>query len=87
MFAARVKLSRSDVQLGTRLWSAFREEDHSELEELSAIESPAFPKLREVCVAAVERESRPKRIVNEIIQHGEKDFATIFREFKSRARE
>jgi len=86
-FDVRVKLSRSDIELGGRLWSAFRKGDKEELEELSAIESPAFPKLREVCVAAIEKESRPNKIVSEIIRDGESDFEKIFKEFRSRAGE
>lgn len=86
-FAARVKFSRSDIQLGARLWSAFRKSDHATLEALSGTEAPALPKLRDACLAAIERESRPKRIVGEIIQNGESDFDVILREFKSRAGE
>ena len=84
---ARVKFSRDDIDLGTRLWSAFRTANHAALEQLSKIESPAFPKLREVCLAAIEKDSRPKRIIGEIIQDGENNFATIFSEFRSRAGE
>ncbi len=86
-FGARVKCSRSDVELGSRLWSAFRTADHATLEELSNIESPVFPKLREACHAAIEKESRPKRIIGEIIRGGENNFEVIFREFRSRAGE
>jgi hypothetical protein len=81
----RVKMSRDDTRLGADLWSAYRRDDHSKLTELSMIESPAFPKLREVCLAAIEKEHRPTKIVSEIIQEGETDLAGIFREFKARA--
>ena len=86
-FNARVKFSRTDIDLGTRLWSAFRTADYAALEQLSTIESPAFPKLREVCLAAIEKDTRPRRVIGEIIHDGENDFATIFREFRSRAGE
>jgi hypothetical protein len=86
-FDARVKFSRSDIELGAHLWSAFRTEDHATLEELSATESSAFPKLREACSAAIEKESRPKQIVGEIIHNGEQDFSVIFKEFRARAGE
>jgi hypothetical protein len=86
-FDARVKFSRSDIELGARLWSAFRTEDYATLERLSATESPVFPKLREACLAAIEKDSRPKQIVTEIIQNGEADFSVIFKEFRARAGE
>jgi hypothetical protein len=84
-FDARVKLSQSEIELGADLWSAYRSNDRGKLEELSTIETPAFPKLREVCIAAIEKESRPAEIVREIIQDGETDFAKIFSRFKARA--
>ncbi len=86
-FAVRVKFSRSDLDLGANLWSAFRTGDHAELERLSTIKSPAFPKLREVCVAAIEKERRPREIVSDIVRHGATDFESIFLEFKARAGE
>lgn len=86
-FDKRVKLSPDDVELGRRLWSAYRTDDNRALDELSKIESPAFPKLRDACLAAIEKESRPKRIISEIIEDGEKDFSAIFKEFRSRAGE
>jgi hypothetical protein len=84
-YAARVQFSPADVQLGADLWDAYRLRDHRQLDRLSKLESPAFPKLREVCLAAIEKEIRPKLVVNEIIQSGETKFENVFREFKARA--
>jgi len=84
-FDARVKLSPADVELGANLWTAYRHRDYARLEKLSRTQSPAFPKLREVCVAAIEKESRPKEIITEIIQGGKTDFDKIFLEFKKKA--
>ncbi|MEO8572378.1 MAG: DUF1835 domain-containing protein [Pyrinomonadaceae bacterium] len=84
-FAARVGLSLDDIELGASLWFAYRDRDHNELERLSLSESSAFPKLREVCLAAIDKESRPKEIVGEIIRGGETDFEKVFREFKAKA--
>ncbi|HUR97825.1 MAG TPA: hypothetical protein VMZ26_07100 [Pyrinomonadaceae bacterium] len=84
-FAQRVRLSSEDVELGASLWSAYRAGNHDELRRLSSAESKAFPKLREVCAAAIEKESRPNEIVREIIRDGEDDFDKIFIEFKKRA--
>ncbi|MEO6334473.1 MAG: hypothetical protein ABIO91_05750 [Pyrinomonadaceae bacterium] len=86
-FAGRVKMSRKEIAAGASLWSAYRAGHHEDLERLSTIESPAFPKLREVCVAAVEKESRPREILGEIVRGGTVEFDKVFREFKARAGE
>ena len=86
-FDSRVKLSRSDLDLGASLWSAFRTDNHTELERLSTIELPAFPRLREVCTAAIEKENRPRELVRAIIQQGETNFDKVFLEFKARGGE
>ncbi len=84
-FDSRVKLSPDDIRLGSDLWTACRINDHRQLEALSMIESAAFPKLREVCIAASEKESRPKKIVGEIFRDGVSEFDEVFCEFKARA--
>jgi len=84
-FASRVNLSRDDIDLGANLWTAYRTGDQEALERLSATDSTAFPKLQEVCRAAIEKESRPKDIVREIVRDGENDFEKVFQEFRSRA--
>lgn len=86
-FEARLTMSQADLQLGAKLWSAYRAGDHAELERLSRTESPAFPKLREVCVAATERSTRPKQILADIKRDGETEFDKVFLEFKARAGE
>lgn len=84
-FSARGQMTSSDMQLGDELWNAFRNHDHADLDRLSKTESPAFPRLREVCQAAIEKDARPKLIVNEIVQEGETKFENVFREFRQRA--
>ncbi|MEP7147431.1 MAG: DUF1835 domain-containing protein [Acidobacteriota bacterium] len=84
-FDSRVKLSPDDIRLGSDLWSAYRINDHLQLEALSMIESPAFPKLREVCAAAPEKEAGARKIVGEIISNGVSEFDEVFRNFKARA--
>src|SRR4030095_4378313 len=86
-FSARVDFSPEDIQLGSDLWSSYRTSDRAALERLSTIESKSFPMLREVCVAAVEKDSRPKEIVEQIIRDGETAFDKIFVKFKERAGE
>jgi hypothetical protein len=84
-FSARVGVSQTDIELGGSLWSAYRTRDYAKLERLSKSESAVFPKLHEVCLAAIEKESRPKEIVKAIIDNGETRFDQVFGEFKARA--
>jgi len=84
-FAQRIKLSAEDIKLGSDLWSAYREQDSKRLAELSTHESRAFPKLKDVTAAAIEKDSLPRQILKEIVATGKSDFGDIFREFKKRA--
>ena len=84
-FAKRIKLSSDDIELGANLWSAYRDRDARRLGELSMHESNAFPKLKDVAIAAMEEKSRPRKILDEIVQEGASEFSEIFREFRSRA--
>jgi hypothetical protein len=84
-YAARERLSVNDIDFGAELWSAYRDANYEDLERLSEIESAAFPKLREVCLAAIEQESRPKEILKAIIDDGVTEFDDVFREFKAKA--
>lgn len=84
-FAQRIKLTKDDIKLGADLWSAYRDQDSKGLAELSTHESSAFPKLKDVAAAAIEKESLPSQILEEIVGHGELDFSDVFREFKKRA--
>ena len=86
-FASRIQLNAGDVDLGSKLWIAYKTRDLEALESLSMNESAAFPKLREACIAAMEQDSKPREIITEIVARGETDFESIFREFKSRAGE
>ena len=80
-FKRRIKLDETDVQLGGRLWEAFSSGDNRSLKLLSENESKSFPKLKEVCQAAIEIESRPKEKLQEILSTGETDFKEIFKQF------
>lgn len=84
-FESRIKLTEEDIDLGSRLWSAFRTKDVDQLSRLSNEVSPAFPYLAELCEAAAKRESEPKRIVDEINREGIESFPEIFKEFRQRA--
>ncbi len=84
-FAERVEFSEKDIKLGANLWRAFQNADYETLEALAANESKCFPFLKEVCRAASEKNSRPRRVLEGIIADGKTDFAEIFPEFSARA--
>jgi hypothetical protein len=84
-FANRVELSSGDVQLGADLWDAYRTNDHESLKLLSATDSPAFPVLRDVCIAATEKDFRPAAVLDEIVEEGVSDFENVFKKFSARA--
>lgn len=82
---SRQTLTEEDLQLGKKLWQAFSSQDFEALKELGKADSECFPRLREVCQALVEKTSKPKEILQEIVQDGEKDFGKIFLQFRERA--
>lgn len=84
-FAERVELTAADIALGAKLWQAFQAEDYGTLESLSKNESAAFPYLTEVCRAEIEKQTRPREVLEEIIADGKKDFAEIFPAFAAKA--
>ena len=83
-FAARTQFSAEDIQLGSDLWNAFRHEDHARLLLLGDRDSKSFPYLKEVCEAAVERETRPREIL-QCIAENKTEFGEIFLEFTKQA--
>lgn len=80
-FEQRIKLNKADVELGKQLWDAFCLRDNRKLISLSETVSKAFPKLKEVCLAATEIKARPKERLQQIVSSGETDFNKIFSQF------
>jgi hypothetical protein len=83
--ASRTEFSEADILLGADLWKAFQNADYEALEKLSATESKCFPHLEEVCRAEIEKNARPRKVLEEIMANGKTDFAEIFPEFSARA--
>ncbi len=80
-FEARKKFSNEELKLGAELWESFQSKDFDKLRNLSPSESKCFPYLKEVCEAAIEKETRPKEVLRKIIADGESDFGKIFSKF------
>lgn len=82
-FAKRTKFSAKDIELGAQLWEAFSKDDNGTLTRLSCTSSDCFPHLREVCGAAIEKNTWPRRVLKEILESGETDFGEIFTRFRN----
>ena len=81
-FAERTEFSEADVQLGVNLWRAFQNKDSIELKKLGATDSECFPKLAEVCAAAIEIENRPQAALRKIAAN-EANFENVFAQFSA----
>lgn len=89
-FADRILFSEADIQFGTALWSAYKNNDLEALSRLALHASPAFPYLREVVQAHIDRfpqdgtPGRPEKVIAAITQQGSSDFPTVLQEFWKR---
>ncbi len=81
----RTRFSEEDIDVGSRLWAAFRNHNAIELLRLGEHRSPCFPFLKEVCEAAVEIDTRPIDIVRQLKSAGKEDIENVFPEFQKRA--
>ena len=84
-FEARIRFTQEDLEMGPRLWQAFRTRNARELLQLGEYRSPCYPFLREVCEAAAELDTRPAAIVRELKSGGLTDIESVFPEFQRRA--
>ncbi|MFZ1808267.1 MAG: hypothetical protein WAU36_13640 [Cyclobacteriaceae bacterium] len=80
-YKQKVLLSENDIQLGKDLWLAYTSADNDTLDKLSTVPNKAFPYLKEVCKAQIERPERPEKALREIIDRGNPSFDDVFTEF------
>jgi len=89
-YANRIFLNDVDLNLGQKLWEAYKNGYLEELTKLSKRQSKAFPYLQEVVKAHVERFSdngkrgRPEKVIENIIENVSTDFQEVLREFWNR---
>jgi hypothetical protein len=83
--AARIELTDDDIKVGSALWNAYRMNDNDAMQNLSDQVSPAFPYLKELCEAAIEKDERPAQVLRELQSEGLSDFNDLFIEFRKRA--
>ncbi|MBX7171637.1 MAG: DUF1835 domain-containing protein [Pyrinomonadaceae bacterium] len=84
-FESRQKLTKEDVWLGKKLWKAYCFQNFDSLKTLSQTKTKGFLNLPEVCLAIIEKETQPKKILQRIIENGETDFGKIFNQFREKA--
>jgi len=89
-FAEKIPLNDVDIQLGQDLWAAYKIGDLEELIRLAENQCPAFPYLREVVKAHVDRfpkdgtKGRPEKVIEDITKNISTDFHKVFQEFWNR---
>ncbi|MEJ1238031.1 hypothetical protein WBG78_07880 [Chryseolinea sp. T2] len=89
-YADRIILSDADLQLAQELWAAYKDNKTDALIRLAKNQSVAFPYLREVVKAHVDRfpkdgtKGRPEKVIEDITVNISTDFNKVFREFWSR---
>lgn len=81
-FAERTRLTEENIYLGKQLWDAFRFSDASRLAELKA---DTFPHLSEVIDAAIEIDTKPRLMLENIKAEGVTDFSEVFSRFSKTA--
>ncbi|MDH3493883.1 MAG: DUF1835 domain-containing protein [Acidobacteriota bacterium] len=84
-FESRTAISPGDVRLAIELWEAFRTRNFKMLRLLADRENDAFPTVKTVVDAACEIESRPRRILQSIVDGGKTEFGEVLREFNEQA--
>ena len=89
-FRDRIPLNKNEIQLGQRLWQAYKNSNLEELTKLSAYKSASLPYLQPVVQAHTDRfpqegaKGRPESILEEIIRTGPGDFQSVFVAFSKR---
>ena len=89
-YVDRKLLIENDLHFGQELWKAYKNGNLEELSRLSNHQSSAFPYLREVVKAHVERfpkngtKGRPEKVIEEITKNITTDFHKVFEKFWKR---
>lgn len=83
-------LADADIELGDSLWRVYKAGNMGKLQKLSRAKSDAFPFIREVITAHIERfpkrgeKGRPERVLEDILKNKSTDFHEVCREFWKR---
>lgn len=84
-YEERLQFTTPDIGLGVELWTAFQNRDYARLKELSTTTSACFPYLEEACDAEIDKEVRPKQVLQELRRDGVDDLNEMFAAFRQRA--
>ncbi len=85
--ANRTPLENVDLRLGQDLWMAYKTGNSEKLMGLSNNQTPAFPYLRDVVKAQVDRfprdgtKGRPEKVLEDITENVSTNFGEVFKEF------
>lgn len=86
-FATRIPFTNVDLLFGQYLWTAYKSGNLEELTRLAKKQSSAFPYLKEVIKAHVDRfpkegrKGRPEKVIEDIILNISTNFDTVLNEF------
>lgn len=89
-YTKKILFRPADLELGKKLWSAYRQGDKLGLLALSKSQSICFRKLEEVCKAQADRlkidpmQRRPEKAVLKLLEEGITDFDKVFTLFSER---
>lgn len=89
-YADKILLSDADLQLGQKLWTAYKSGNLKKLGHLAEDRSAAFPYLKEVVKAHIDRfptdgtNGRPEKVIEDITKNISTDFGEVFKEFCKR---
>lgn len=89
-YASKVQFTPKDIELGSNLWNAYKNNDFKNLKVLSKQRSNCFQYLEEVCQAHIDRFpadrqlGRPEKVLKEIIESQSKEFQEVFTAFSNR---
>ncbi len=87
----RILLSEQELQRGSELWNAYQNNNFDKLLLLAEEETSAFPNLKEVVAAHMERfpidgsKGKPEMIIEALLKKGVTDFQLMFKEFSKKA--
>lgn len=89
-FEKRIELNSDEIQLAVDLWQSYKQCDLQSLNQLSLKQSAAFPQIKKVISAHIDRfpangeKGRPERVMEDIIKNVSRDFNKVCPEFWKR---
>ncbi|MBS1609516.1 MAG: DUF1835 domain-containing protein [Bacteroidetes bacterium] len=89
-YTNRILLNEKNILFGTELWKKYKANDLQGLKILSEEQTPAFPYIKEVIQAHIDRfpgkgrKGRPEKVIEGILKNTSRGFNSVFQEFRKR---